>query len=78
MSHPSGGMTGLWNLEWVPVSTAGFLLPQKQENRQKFVSYSTFFLELSPQIGEAILLLGTIHPVIFILQECSIFALNRF
>lgn len=76
MSHPSGGVTGLWNLEWVPVSPAGFLLPRKQESRRKFVSYSTFCLELSSQIGEAILLLGAIYPVIFILQERSIFALN--
>lgn len=78
MSHPSGGVTELWNLEWVPLSPAGFLLSLKPESRDKFVSYSTFYLELSPHIGEAILLLGAIYPVIFIVQECSIFALNRF
>lgn len=44
------------------------------EGKHKSVSYFTFCIELSPQIDEAMLLLGAVCSILFTLQECSLCA----
>lgn len=69
MGHHSGGVNG-WMLEL----GIGRLLDASEvrEGTHKSVSYFTFCIELSPQMDEAIVLLGAFCPVLFTLQECSL------